>query len=83
MKKTKNLITTNDMSENLYTTVLVEGMTCNHCKAAVENNIADLDGIENAEVNLSDGSVQIKGQADLFKVEQLVNSLGYKYKGRK
>lgn len=71
-----------DMSGNLYTTIKVEGMTCNHCKAAVEKNIAGIEGIENAEVNLSDGTVQIKGDVDLQKVEEVVNGLGYQYKGR-
>ncbi len=75
--KTKN----SDMSDTLYTKITVEGMTCNHCKSTVEKNIEGLDGIESAEVNLNDGSVQIVGNPDLIKVENLVNSLGYKYKG--
>jgi copper chaperone CopZ len=70
-----------DMSDSLYTNIIIEGMTCNHCKSTVEKNIEGLDGVESVEVDLSDGSVQIKGDADLFKVEQLVNSLGYRYKG--
>lgn len=60
-------------------TIRVDGMTCNHCKTNVENNLEKLDFVENATVNLGDKSVTIEGDAiDIKKSKELVNSLGYK-----
>jgi len=81
LNKTKNSKIT-DVSEQLYTTIKVEGMTCNHCKAAVENNIADIQGVDSAEVNLADGTVRIEGNTDLNLVEKIIANLGYSYKGK-
>ena len=62
--------------------VIVKGMTCNHCKATVENNVAEIEGIESAEVNLSTEKVKIQGEnIDLEKVKEKVESLGYRFEG--
>ncbi len=60
-------------------TIQVEGMTCNHCKMNVENNLQKLSFLENAVVNLGDKTVTLEGDnIDLEKVKETVNSLGYK-----
>ncbi|HYW96658.1 MAG TPA: permease, partial [Bacteroidales bacterium] len=41
-------------------TINVEGMTCNHCKMNVENNIGKLNGIDSVAVDLSTGRVTIE-----------------------
>ncbi|MCT4775836.1 MULTISPECIES: copper chaperone CopZ [Exiguobacterium] len=41
------------------TTLKVEGMTCNHCKAAVEGALTELDGVESAIVSLQDHRVDV------------------------
>lgn len=41
------------------TTLKVEGMTCNHCKAAVEGALTQLDGVESAIVSLQDHRVDV------------------------
>ncbi len=62
--------------------IIVKGMTCNHCKATVENNVRALEGIEQAEANLSTEKVTISGEnIDLEKVKEKVESLGYKFEG--
>ncbi len=62
--------------------VIVKGMTCNHCKATVENNVAAMEGIEYAEANLSKENLVIRGDnIDLEKVREKIESLGYKYGG--
>ncbi len=59
-------------------TIKVEGMTCNHCKANVENNLKQLSFVENAKVNLSEKTVTLEGeQINLETVTQTINSLGY------
>ena len=60
-------------------TIKVEGMTCNHCKANVENNLKKLAFVDNAVVNLADKSVTLEGDdIDLEKVKETVESIGYK-----
>ncbi len=58
-------------------------MTCNHCKANVENNVAALDGIETAEADLSTEKVTLRGNdINLEDVKAKVESLGYKFAGQ-
>ena len=67
--------------ENTMVTQLikVEGMTCNHCKMNVENNLKKLDFIDDAIVNLGDKSVTIQGDSvDLESAKSIINGLGYK-----
>lgn len=41
------------------TTLHVEGMTCNHCKAAVEGALNEVSGVESAIVSLQDHRVDV------------------------
>jgi uncharacterized membrane protein YraQ (UPF0718 family)/copper chaperone CopZ len=69
----------NDMTEK---TIKVSGMTCNHCKANVENNLSALEGIENIEIDLESGKVKMAGDdIDLSEVKNKVESIGYHYDG--
>lgn len=71
--------TVNDMTEK---TIKVSGMTCNHCKANVENNLSALEGIENIEIDLESGKVKMAGDdIDLGVVKNKVESIGYQYDG--
>jgi len=56
----------------------VEGMTCNHCKATVENNVAQIEGVDRVTVDLATGSVSIDGTVDREIVDKTITSLGYK-----
>ena len=63
--------------------VIVKGMTCNHCKATVENNVAAMDGIDSAQADLSTEKVSIQGEnVNLEKVKEKIESLGYRFEGR-
>ena len=65
-----------------YTTISVEGMTCNHCKSTVENNIHAIQGVEEVTVDLQSGEVRIGGNGvNIEKVAARVKELGYQYKG--
>lgn len=71
--------TVNDMTEK---TIKVSGMTCNHCKANVENNLVAIEGIDNIEIDLESGKVQMTGEdIDLGMVKNKVESIGYTYDG--
>ena len=60
------------------TTVIVQGMNCNHCKTNVERNLMGLPGIKIVTVNLQQESVTIEADhLDLGKVKSTVEGLGY------
>ncbi len=63
-------------------TIIVEGMTCNHCKATVENNLKKMTGISNVLADPNTGKVVIEGEnINIPETEKTITSLGYKYKG--
>lgn len=44
-------------------TYVVEGMSCGHCKVAVEAAVAELPGVERATVDLEAGVVTVWGDS--------------------
>lgn len=65
-------------SENIHT-LHVGGMTCNHCKENIENSVKSSEGVEDAKVDLSSGTVIIKGSSfNLEKIKSGIESIGYK-----
>lgn len=40
-------------------TIKVEGMSCEHCKHAVESALTNIDGVSTADVNLEEGNVKV------------------------
>jgi uncharacterized protein len=60
----------------------VGGMTCQHCKAAVERNLMSITGIESVNANPDNGDVIIQGaDFDLEKIKIMVEDIGYEFKG--
>jgi len=60
-------------------TIKVGGMTCNHCKANVENSIKSTHGVEDVEVDLTTGKVNITGDSfDIEKIKSGIETIGYK-----
>lgn len=53
----------------------VAGMTCNHCKKAVEKALVDKDGVLSAEVDLSAGSASIEYNSDKVNVSALEEAI--------
>lgn len=62
--------------ENTYT---VTGMTCGHCAASVREEISELGGVTNVEVNVETGAVTVASEAELAResVEAAVKEAGY------
>lgn len=56
------------------TTLTVEGMTCNHCKAAVEGALNELNGVESATVSLQEHRVDVIHQ-DSVLLEAMVEAV--------
>ncbi len=61
---------------------IVKGMTCNHCKANVENAIKQVSGVSTVEANISNSVTIIEG--DNIKpdeIKSIVEGVGYEYGG--
>ena len=63
------------------TVYTVEGMHCNHCKAAVEKAVGELKGVASAEVNLGAKTVTVTGTATTDEVQKAVEKAGFEFKG--
>ncbi|MBC6974799.1 copper chaperone CopZ [Bacillus sp. Xin] len=61
-------------------TLNVQGMTCNHCKMAVTNALTELEGVQNVEVHLQEGTVNVKyddTKVDADKMKEVIEDQGY------
>ena len=60
----------------------VEGMTCEHCKAKVENGLRNQDNITNAIADTEKNTVVLYGNnIDVNKIGESVKDLGYMFTG--
>jgi copper chaperone CopZ len=70
------------MTNEIFQTIRVEGMSCSHCEANVTRNLSKLEGIDEVIANKDKAQVIIRGsKIDLSEVERIVTDLGYQYKG--
>jgi len=60
----------------------IGGMTCNHCKATVEKNLAKVNGVTSVQVDLEKALAYVEGTPSDTEVQKLVDELGYEYKGK-
>jgi len=71
-----------EAKEQKNTTYIVKGMTCNHCVANVKKNLSQTNDVENVEVDLSSGKVDVQGNIAEDKVKTIVEDIGYEYAGK-
>ena len=58
----------------------IKGMSCNHCKMAVEQALQTLQGVESADVDLQSNSAQIvfdPNKIDSKKLKAAITEAGY------
>jgi copper chaperone len=61
-------------------TLDVKGMTCGHCKMAVNGALSNLDGVQKVDVNLETGKVNVEFDSSKVSLEQMkeaVEDQGY------
>lgn len=61
-------------------TLDVKGMTCNHCKMAVTNALKELDGVQDVDVNLETGKVNVTfedGKVTDAQMKEAIEDQGY------
>ena len=61
----------------------VEGMTCDHCKATVENGLKQLQGVSEVLADRNTGIVSVQAESNHEEeIKEAVNRLGYTYAGK-
>jgi copper chaperone len=63
------------MSTATYTVV---GMTCNGCVNKVSNAVTGIEGVEDIDVDVSTGTLEVIGAADAADIRDAVAQAGYK-----
>lgn len=53
----------------------VEGMSCAHCKNAVETALTELNGVESAQVSLEQGNVEIQYDDSKVSTTQMKDAI--------
>lgn len=65
-------------AESAYTIYRVEGMNCNHCAENVRKAIVAVEGVEQVEVSLHEGTASVAGSAKEEEIMQAVESIGFR-----
>ena len=58
-------------------TYSVPGISCGHCKAAIEEQVGKLDGVSSVEVDVDARQVTVSGELDPEAVACAVEEAGY------
>ncbi len=58
-------------------TYSVPGISCGHCKSAIEGELAPLDGVESALVDIDAKTVTVIGEITEADVRAAVDEAGY------
>jgi len=67
-------------------TIMIEGMHCNHCSAAITEGLRGLKGVKSADVLFTTGKAKVVYDPDAVRVDDMVKvikDLGYGVKGIK
>ncbi|MDN4610004.1 heavy-metal-associated domain-containing protein [Arthrobacter sp. MDB2-24] len=64
------------------TTISITGMTCGHCVSAVKNELSELPGVENVDVDLVNGgtstaTISSSAPLDAASIDEAVAEAGY------
>ena len=63
--------------EKTMKTVMIQGMSCQHCVAHVKKALEALPGVESVEVSLEDRAARVQGSADNETLIKAVAEAGY------
>ncbi len=64
---------------------MVNGMSCKHCQAMVENELNSVKNVQSAIVNLEDNSVRVTMDDSLSidVIKDAIESVGFEFAGEK
>ncbi len=58
--------------------IKIEGMSCHHCKMAVEKTLAKINGVQAFTVDLEKGEALITGNPNPQMIIDAIDKLGYR-----
>jgi len=71
----------NEKGDYMKKEIHIENMSCNHCKMAVENKLAQIEGIQSVEVNLDDKKAIVEFDKQIENIDEIlknmIEELGY------
>ena len=59
----------------------VVGMTCDHCRTSVIEEVGDVAGVERVDVDLASGALRVQGEVAVESVSAAVAEAGYRLAG--
>jgi copper ion binding protein len=59
----------------------VPGVSCDHCKQAIEAEVARLEGVETVRVDIEAKTVEVAGEASPEDVRAAIEEAGYEIAG--
>jgi len=62
-------------------TYSVPGISCSHCKHAIETEVAGLAGVTGVEVDVAARTVRVDGDADDAAIRAAIDEAGYDVEG--
>ena len=62
--------------------LLIEGMTCKHCKMRVEKALDSIEGVRSSRVDLDSNSatLEVSGEIDRKVIREAIEAAGYSLK---
>lgn len=63
------------------TTYSVPGVSCGHCKSAIEGEVGKLDGVNRVEVDVDAKTMTVDGDVDRVALAEAVDEAGYELAG--
>ncbi len=67
----------NIITDKMTTVYHIKGMSCAHCKASVEKNLARVPGVESVEVDLASGTATVAGEHDHAAAVKMIEDIGF------
>lgn len=62
---------------NTTRTYAVPGISCNHCKTAIEGEVGNLDGVSSVTVDIDTRTVTVEGEATDQAIHAAIDEAGY------
>ena len=63
------------------TTYLVPGISCGHCKAAIEGEVTKVAGVSKVDVDIDAKTVNVEGTATDEAIRAAIDEAGYEVAG--
>lgn len=58
--------------------IKIDGMSCQHCKMAVEKALSKVPGVKSYSVDLDQGEAQVSGNPEIQSIIDAINKIGYR-----